>query len=411
MNRFNVTKLLLAIIAVAAISFFAYPSLISSLSPGLDLSGGVHIVLEAVETDERAVTNDDMDQLMTVMTQRVDELGVNEPTIQLEGSRRLIVELAGMDDPDEAVKVIGKTASLEFRLADGTIILDGGDLENATARMDSQNQKPQVNLKFKPEGARKFAKITGELASTLPKNHPERHIAIMLDGEVLTNPHVNEAIPNGQAVISGGYKEFTEAANLAALLRAGALPVDVKILEKRVVGPQLGLDSIVKSKKAIIIGVIAILLFMLVFYRLNGLMANISLLLYGVLLLALLLAIKATLTLPGIAGLLLSVGMAVDANIIIYERIKEELRNKKTIRASIDAGFKRATLTILDANITTLIGAAVLYYFGIGVIRGFAVTLTLGILTSMFTSLVFTRFLLRTTARIKVFQNPRFYGV
>ena len=138
---------------------------------------------------------------------------------------------------------------------------------------------------------------------------------------------------------------------------------------------------------------------------------NISLLLYGVLLLALLLAIKATLTLPGIAGLLLSVGMAVDANIIIYERIKEELRNKKTIRASIDAGFKRATLTILDANITTLIGAAVLYYFGIGVIRGFAVTLTLGILTSMFTSLVFTRFLLRTTARIKVFQNPRFYGV
>ncbi len=275
-NRANTFKLLLVLVFVAAISFFSYPPLINSLNLGLDLRGGVHIVLGAIETDEVAVTNEDMDQLMMVMRQRVDELGVSEPYIQREGDRRLIVELAGIDDPEEAVKIIGKTASLEFQLADGTVILHGGDLETAQARMDSISGQPQVNLKFKPEGARIFAQVTGELANTYPRNDPRRTIAIILDGEVLTNPHVNEAIPDGQAVISGGYTEFVEAANLAALLRAGALPVDVEILEKRSVGPQLGLDSIEKSETAIIIGLTFIVLFMLIVYRLNGLAANIS---------------------------------------------------------------------------------------------------------------------------------------
>jgi len=410
-NRANTFKLLLVLVFVAAISFFSYPPLINSLNLGLDLRGGVHIVLGAIETDEVTVTNEDMDQLMMVMRQRVDELGVSEPHIQREGDKRLIVELAGIEDPEEAVRIIGKTASLEFQLSDGTVILHGGDLETAQARMDSMSGQPQINLKFKPEGAKTFAQITGELASSYPERDPRRHIAILLDGEVLTNPHVETAIPDGQAVISGGYTEFVEAANLAALLRGGALPVDVEILERRTVGPQLGLDSIEKSKTAIIIGLSFILLFMLIVYRLNGLAANISLALYGVILLALITGINATLTLPGIAGLLLSVGMAVDANIIIYERIKEELRNKKSIRAAVDSGFRRATLTILDANITTLIGAAVLYYFGAGLIRGFAITLTLGIIASMFTSLIFTRILLRTVVKIKFFQNTRFYGV
>lgn len=411
MNRANTFKLLLVLVFVAAISFFSYPPLISSLNLGLDLRGGVHIVLGAIETDEVKVTNEDMEQLMTVMRQRVDELGVSEPTIQREGDTRLIVELAGIDDPEEAVKIIGKTASLEFQLVDGTVILHGGDLETAQARMDTMSGQPQVNLKFKPDGAKIFAQVTGELARSYPERDPRRHIAIILDGEVLSNPHVNEAIPDGQAVISGGYTEFVEAANLAALLRAGALPIDVEILERRSVGPQLGIDSIEKSKTAIIIGITFIILFMLIVYRLNGLAANISLALYGVILLAMITGIKATLTLPGIAGLLLSVGMAVDANIIIYERIKEELRNKKSIRAAVDSGFRRATLTILDANITTLIGAAVLYFFGVGLIRGFAVTLTLGIIASMFTSLIFTRILLRIVVKIKFFQNTRFFGV
>lgn len=407
----NTLKLLLVILLVAAISFFSYPPLINSLNLGLDLRGGVHIVLGAIETEDVKVTDEDMDQLMMVMRQRVDELGVSEPYIQREGDKRLIVELAGIDDPEEAVKIIGKTASLEFQLADGTVILHGGDLETAQARMDQLTQRPQVNLKFKPEGARIFAQVTEELVSTYPPHDPRRYIAILLDGEVLTNPHVNEPIPDGQAVISGGFNEFIEAANLAALLRAGALPVDVEILEKRLVGPQLGLDSIEKSKNAIAIGITFIVLFMLLVYRLNGLAANISLVLYGVILLALLSGINATLTLPGIAGLLLSVGMAVDANIIIFERIKEELRNKKSIRAAVDSGFRRATLTILDANITTLIGAFVLYFFGAGMIRGFAVTLTLGIIASMFTSLIFSRILLRTAVKIKALQNVKYFGL
>ncbi|MEW6621740.1 MAG: protein translocase subunit SecD [Bacillota bacterium] len=410
MERTNIFKLLLVIIVVFAISIYFYPPLITSLNLGLDLQGGVHIVLGAVESKEKPVTNEDMEQLMAVMRQRVDELGVSEPYIQREGERRLIVELAGIKDPEEAVKIIGKTASLEFQLVDGTVILHGGDLETAHARVDSQTQRPQVNLKFKSEGARIFAQITEQLVTSFPKDDPRRHIAILLDGEVLTNPHVNDVIRDGQAVISGGFMTFNEAANLAALLRAGALPVNVEILEKRTVGPQLGIDSIFKSQRAIVIGVTFIILFMLVFYRLNGLAANISMILYGLILLGMLSGIKATLTLPGIAGLLLSVGMAVDANIIIYERIKEEIRNNKSLRAAVDAGFKRATLTILDANITTLIGAFVLYFFGVGLIRGFAVTLTLGIVASLFTSLVFTRFLLRNAVRIKALQNVKLFG-
>ncbi len=410
MNSANIVKLLLVILLVSAISIFSYSPLINSLNLGLDLQGGVHIVLGAVDTEERPVTDADMELLMSVMRQRVDELGVNEPYIQREGSKRLIVELAGIEDPEEAVKIIGKTASLEFQLADGTVILHGGDLETASARMDSYTQKPQVNLQFKPDGARKFAQATAELVNNYPTDDPRRHIAILLDGEILTNPYVKDVISDGQAVISGGYTEFTEAANLAALLRAGALPIDVEILEKRLVGPQLGVDSIEKSIVAIIIGIGFIAIFMLIFYRLNGLVANISLALYGVILLALLLSINATLTLPGIAGLLLSIGMAVDANIIIYERIKEELRNKKSIRAAVDAGFRRATLTIFDANVTTLIAAAIIYFFGVGLIRGFAVTLTLGILASLFTSLVFTKFLLKIMVKIKALQNPKFYG-
>ncbi len=410
-NGANVFKLLLVIFLVAAISIFSYPPLINSLNLGLDLQGGVHIVLGAIEDEERTITNEDMEQLRSVMMQRVDELGVSEPYIQRAGENRLIVELAGIDDPEEAVKIIGKTASLEFQLADGTVILTGADLADANARIDSVSQEPQVNLSFKPEGAKIFAEVTGELTRSFPKGDPRRHIAILLDGEVITNPHVDSTIPDGQAVIRGGYTEFTEAANIAALLRAGALPVDVEILEKRIVGPQLGIDSIERSKTAMVIGVTFIVLFMLIIYRLNGLAANISLVLYGVIILALLLGIKATLTLPGIAGLILSVGMAVDANVIISERIKEELRSKKSVRAAVDAGFRRATLTILDANITTLLVAAVLYFLGVGLVRGFAVTLSLGILASMLTSLIFTRILLRTAVKIKFFQNTSLFGV
>jgi preprotein translocase subunit SecD len=371
---------------------------------GLDLQGGVHVVLQAQETAGREVTDDDMEQLKSVMRQRVNELGVSEPVIQREGKRRLIVELAGVENPEEAVELIGKTASLKFKTEEHGVILTGKDLADAKAVIKPDTNEPIVEIKFKKEGARKFADITSELAGW-------GRIAILLDDKVISNPAVKEPIPNGQAVISGGFKNYNEAVQLAALLRGGALPVDVKVIEKRNVGPQLGIDSLNKSKVAAIIGIIAIMLFMMAFYRIPGFIATIALVVYGLLVLIVMNSINAVLTLPGIAGLLLSVGMAVDANVIIFERVKEELRNGKSLRAGVDAGFKRAFWTIFDANVTTLLGAAVLYYFGTGLIRGFAVTLSLGILASMFTAITLSRWLLRIFIRVKGFTNPKMYGI
>ncbi|HBT46646.1 MAG TPA: protein translocase subunit SecD [Peptococcaceae bacterium] len=378
---------------------------------GLDLRGGVHIVVEAKDTPDHQVTDEDMEALRQVMRSRVDELGLAEPLIQREGSRRLIIELAGIGDPEEAVKVIGKTALLEFKTADGRVVVSGKDLRDAKAIIDQQTNEPMVTLRFNDEGTRKFAEVTAELVREYSLNDPRRHIGIYLDGELLTNPVVREAIPSGEAVISGGFADYKEAAELAALLRGGALPVPVEIEERRAVGPTLGQDSLVKSKKAIVVGLVAIALFMLVVYRLPGLVANFSLIVYAVIVLAALWALKATLTLPGIVGLLLSVGMAVDANIIIYERLKEELRKGKTLRAAVEAGFTRAFRTIFDSNTTTVLAAVVLYFLGSGTIRGFAITLTLGIAASMFTAITLTRFLLRLLVNIPAFQDVRLYGV
>ncbi|HHY60161.1 MAG TPA: protein translocase subunit SecD, partial [Clostridia bacterium] len=215
----------------------------------------------------------------------------------------------------------------------------------------------------------------------------------------------------GQAVISGGFRDFEEAANLAALLRGGALPVETEVIAKQSVGPTLGLEHLDKSKTAIIVGLAAIAIFLLVVYRLPGVVANLSLVIYGIIVLGALYLLDAVLTLPGIAGLLLSVGMAVDANILIYERIKEELRNGKTLRAAVEAGFKRAFWTIFDSNSTTLIAAAILYYLGSGPIRGFAVTLSIGILASMFTAITLTRWLLRLLVQTGLFNKLAYYGV
>ena len=221
---------------------------------------------------------------------------------------------------------------------------------------------------------------------------------------------VNEAIPNGQAQISGGFASLDEAANLAALLRAGALPVNVEIIEKRTVGPTLGIDSLEKSKQAIIWGLLGIMVFMVILYRVPGLIADFALGVYALLVVGVMVGINAVLTLPGIAGLLLSVGMAVDCNIIIFERIREEIRLGKTIRASVDAGFNRAIRTVMDANITTLIAAAVLYQFGTGPVRGFAVTLSIGIFASILTAIILTRFLLREVVATGSIRSPKLFG-
>jgi preprotein translocase subunit SecD len=344
------------------------------------------------------------------MRQRVDELGVSEPIIQLSGDNRLVVELAGIDDPEKAVEIIGKTAKLEFVTLEGEVIVTGDMLKEAKAIINDKG-RPEINIEFDSEGAKLFGEATSKLVSLYPSNDENRVIAIVLDGEVLTVPHVNSAILTGTASISGGFEEFEDAADLASLLRAGALPVSTQIVEKRTVGPTLGSDSLESSKNAIIVGFILLALFMLVVYRLPGLMADVTLIVFGLLLLSGLVAVGAVLTLPGLAGILLTVAMAADANIIIFERIKDEIRNGKSLRASVESGFRRAFWTIFDSNLTTIIGAAVLFQFGTGSIRGFALTLTLGIIANMITALLLTRAVLRLVVKIPLLQNIAFYGV
>jgi preprotein translocase subunit SecD len=405
-------KLISLIIIVALViggAYFAAKPIQENVKLGLDLKGGVQVRLQAKGT----VTDRDIEQVMEVMRMRVDELGVTEPVIQKEGSNRVLIEIPGVEDPDKAIELIGKVAKLEFRLPDGTVVLDGSELKDAREEKDPSTGQVYVALEFKESGAKKFADVTTQLVKEYPEKdgvRPEqRFIAIYLDEELLQNPYVKEAIPSGKATIDG-YESLEEARNIALLLRSGALPVEVEIIENRTIGPTLGADSINKSLDAAIWGLGAIFLFMLIMYRLPGIIANVSLVLYALLLMGALIALNATLTLPGIAGFLLSVGMCVDANIIIYERLKDELRNGKSLRAGVDAGFARAFWTIFDSNVTTLLAAAVLFYFGSGSIKGFAVTLSVGIICSMFTAITFTRFMLKLMVESGIAKNPKLYG-
>jgi preprotein translocase subunit SecD len=402
MNRGSGIKLLAVILLLAAGVYFSIGPIKDGAKLGLDLQGGAHVVLKAIPDEGKNITNDDMVKLTAIMRQRVDEFGVSEPIIQREGSDRLIVELAGVDNPDEAIELLGRTAKLEFQDPNGQVIVSGADLKDAKAYIEPNTGQAEISLEFTTAGAEKFGAATARLVG--------QPIAIILDGKVIQAPTVNEPILNGQARIKGAFT-FEEASQNAALLRGGALPVNVEIMEKRTVGPTLGRDSLDKSYQAAIYGIIAILVFMIGYYRLPGILANIALFLYMLIQLWVLNLLNVTLTLPGIAGILLSVGIAVDANVIIFERIKEELRTGKSLHASIDAGFKRAFVAIFDSNVTTLIAAAVLFYFGTGSIRGFAVTLSIGILASMLTAIAFTRIILRWASNIGFLKNKKLYGV
>jgi preprotein translocase subunit SecD len=404
MQRGNTRYLVFAVLTILIIvagAVAGFKPITQHINLGLDLQGGMHAVLEAVDTPDAPVTPEAVRGALGVIRNRVDQLGLKEPIIQLEGDKRIIVELAGVQDPEEAVRLIGKTAMLEFKNSEGETLLLGKDLTNAQAALNP-NGDAEVHLTFNPQGTEIFGRITTQYLG--------QPIGIYLDGILLTNPRVESAILNGEAVIHGGYQDLQEAENDAILLRSGSLPVKLEMIEKRTVGPVLGEESLQKSYKAGIIGIVMIFLFMVGYYRLPGLVADFSLVLYGTLVLGILALFGATLTLPGIAGFILSIGVAVDTNIIIYERVKEELRVGKTLMASIDAGFRRAFWTIFDANLTTLIGAGVLWYFGSGPIKGFAVTLSIGILCSMFTAITFTRFLLRSIGRSRLITNVKLYG-
>ncbi len=361
-------------------------------------------------------------QALETIRNRIDQFGVSEPDIRLQGENRILIQLPGIKDTQRAKDLIGKTALLEFKLVDEThdvnaalkgnvprgseilvhitedpetkreikdyflikkqTLLTGASLTDARVQIDSQYNEPYVSISFDKKGGRIFAKITEE--------NVKKRLAIILDNTVYSAPVIQEKITGGEARITGSFTT-EEASDLAIALRAGALPAPVKILEERTVGPSLGADSINKGIISVCIGGILVIIFMIIYYKGSGLIADLALVLNIILIGAGLAAFQATLTLPGIAGIILTIGMAVDANVLIFERIREEMGIGKTIRAAVESGYNKATLTILDANVTTLIAAIVLFQFGTGPVKGFAVTLSLGVLASLFTSLIITR--------------------
>lgn len=396
----RMSLVIVVVIGAIWLSFFKPTKL------GLDLKGGVYVVLEAVP--DEGVTLDDaaMNRLIEVLDRRINGLGVAESLVQKAGSNRVIIELPGISNTEDAIKMIGKTALLEFKLEnpDGTLgetLLTGGALKKADVSYDNLG-RPQIQFEMNQEGAVRFAEIT--------RNNIGRKLAITLDGKVQTAPMINSEIPSGNGVITGNYT-VEEAKATATLLNAGALPVKAEIVETRTVGASLGDESIAQSKQAGVFAMMLIGVFMIVFYRLPGIVADIALVIFGLITFGCLNFIDATLTLPGIAGLILSAGMAVDANVIIFERIKEELRMGNTVRNAIDAGFSKGFVAIFDSNLTTLIITVILFTFGTGPVKGFAVTLTIGTLASMFTAITITKIILLTFITVFKLNRPELFGV
>lgn len=405
--------IVIATVLIIAIAVFALiPVYRSHANLGLDLQGGVQVRLEAPE----GTSDEDMAGAITIINNRINGLGVAEPEVRREGSRRIAVELPGVEDPEEAVRTIGTTAKMSFvRLDNQEVVVDGAHLKNAQAGTDDQAvdaaHRYVVNIEFDNEGAQAFSDATTDLVNKYSLGDDNRLIAIVLDDQVISAPTIQTAINNGQASISGGFETLEDAQNLAIQLNSGALPVELTIVEQNTVGPQLGPDAIHKSLNAAIIGAIVLALFLVAIYQGPGLIAILSLVLYALLLAGTLILIKSTITLQVIAAFLLSIGMGVDSNVLIYERIREELRNGKSVRVAMDSGFKKAFTTILDSQVTTLIAAVVLILLGTGAIRGFAVTLSVGILWSLFTAITFTRFILRNLSRAEVIKSAKFFGV
>ena len=371
---------------------------------GLDLRGGVYVVLEAQDTESDPINDEKMSRAIATIRQRVDGLGVTEANVSKQGDRRIRVSIPDIQDPESALELIGKTAQLEFIGPDEKVILTGSQVVDSKAVYQKNKmgvEQPVVTLELNKDGTKAFADATKKFI-----NQP---IAIVLDGEVISAPNVINEITTGEAIITG-QNNLEEAADLSTLIRAGALPVTLEAVEIRSIGPTLGQDSLSKSITAAFIGILLVFLFMILYYRVPGFVASIALVFYILVFFIILIGINTTLTLPGIAGLILSIGMAVDANVIIFERIKEELKLGKTRRTAIASGFSRALTSILDSNITTIIAGIVLFFFGTGPIKGFAVTLMIGIGVSMFTAIIATRYLLQLVVKMNIFSSTKLYG-
>ena len=400
LRRGALLRFFLSIAVIITVFLGTVGWLAGNIRQGLDLQGGTHIVMQAEDTEQNKVTPEAINQVINIMQKRVNEMGLTEPIIQREGARRIIIELPGERDPKKAIETIGKTAVLEFKDEAGNVKLNGEDLKDAREQM-GQNKQPVVSLQFSEEGGDKFARLTAANVG--------RHIGIYLDGELLTNPVVNEAITGGAAVITG-QRTLEEAKDLAILLRSGALPVKVSVLEVRTVGPSLGQDSKDKSVLAFTIGLSLVVIFMLLIYRMSGFVADTALLVYVLILLGILYALNATLTLPSIAGIILSIGMAVDANVLIFERFKEEIAAGKILRIAVQSGFKRAFITIFDANMTVIITSCILFFLGSATVKGFAFSLGLGVAVSMFTAITVSRTLLMFLIDANWIHNPWWFG-
>ena len=351
------------------------------------------------------INNSALKQSIEIVRRRIDDVGTKEPTILQRGEKRILIELPGLKDPERIKTLLGKTAQLNFRLVSennefGTsklisengeelnvskrIIMSGENLIDAQPNINNQNNEPTVSFTLDRLGAQKFGRATTDNVG--------KRLAIVLDGEIVSAPSINEAITSGNGMISGNFS-FQEATDLALLLRSGALPTPLIVVEERTVGPDLGEDSIKSGTNSLIIGFILVILFMFYKYKIFGLIANIALIANLLMLIGILTILEATLTLPGIAGIILTVGMAVDANVLIFERIREELKTEKSIIHAFDSGYTKAKITVLDANITTLIAAIILFAFGSGPVKGFAITLGIGIVTTLFTAYFLARHL------------------
>jgi preprotein translocase subunit SecD len=410
------TLLLLLVAFVIVGSIFVIVTKKTEL--GLDLQGGTQLTLQAKTTEKvTQITPEVMKGVQTVMEQRLNGLGVSEVVIQLKGSDQILVQLPGIKDPDRAERLLGDTAQLEFRVekaggVPGEFVktdLGGSDLTNATPESLANKGGWEVAIEFTGPGGDKFAKLTADLGGT------GRRLGIYLDNKAISTPTVGpefagRGITGGKAVITG-MKNAQEATELAVKLKAGALPVPVTVIENRTVGATLGADSVRQSLYTGIGGTVLVLIFMIAYYRLPGFVADIALVIYGLTTFAIFKLIPVTLTLPGIAGFILSIGMAVDANVLIFERTKEELRAGKQLFTSVEAGFKRAFTSIFDSHITSLISCAVLFYLGTGLVKGFALTLAIGLLVNLFTAITCSRTLLLTMLNFPSLRKPSLFGV
>ena len=353
-----------------------------------------------------SLNNTALKQSIEIIRRRIDDVGTKEPTILQRGDKRILVELPGIDNPERVKELLGKTAQLTFRLVSNDnefgseklilpetneelivnkrVVISGDNLVDAQPKFDNQSNQPIVLFTLNRLGSQKFGKTTTENVG--------KRLAIILDDTIISAPQIREAITGGTGTITGGFS-FQEATDLALLLRSGALPTPISIVEERTVGPDLGKDSIDAGVFSLIIGFILVILFMFYKYKIFGLISNISLISNLILLIGILTIMEATLTLPGIAGIILTVGMAVDSNVLIYERIREELKTEKSIIHAFDVGYNKAKITVIDANVTTLIAASILFIFGSGPVKGFAVTLGVGIITTLFSAYFIARHL------------------